>query len=352
MKTLVRAAFVCTLIATLPACGKQTTSVLNDFTGPSATGTGSGGTGSGFGITLVSERFVAPCQKSLDLATPQIATWGITPGSSASVTRSVTTPTQATAVMTASGTYTITATAPDGRVGSLSFTLDCGGGTVAGGPGPFRQEGGVICSPLDTSRAERTIGFSWTSAGAGASYRVEEKIIGGGSDQQWREVQNNSSLSVTLTRRRWSHQHFYRVTATLNGVSRLWDNGEWMVPCEQLADPAPPPPAPPTTGPGPGGPGPGGPGPSVPGTGNAIRITGPSSVGGSVGSTATGTAECSTNGGSTWGGCAAPWWFSSDPSAVQVHPTSGALRRNAPRSATVCVQWSVSQMTPVDCRVY
>lgn len=132
-----------------------------------------------------------------------------------------------------------------------------GGPPPASGPGSFRQEGGVICSPLDASRAERPIGFSWTGAGAGATYRVEEKIIGGGSDEQWREVQNNGSLSIRLERRRWSHQHFYRVTATLNGVSRLWDNGVWEAPCEKLADPAPV--ATPPPGPGPSGPGPSGP---------------------------------------------------------------------------------------------
>jgi hypothetical protein len=233
-----------------------------------------------------------------------------------------------------------------------SEARDSGGTPPANGPAAFRQDGGTICSPLDASRAERPIGFSWTSAGAGATYRVEERIpLGAPEEQQWHEVQNGSSLSVRLERRRWSRQHFYRVTATLNGVARLWENGEWQAPCETLADPLPPPP-PVTTPAPPSGPGPGGPGPSGPGTGNLIRITGPASFGGGAGATATATAECSTNGGSTWGGCPSPWWFSSDPARIQVNPTSGAMQRNASGSATVCVQWSVSQMSPSDCRTY
>ncbi len=113
---------------------------------------------------------------------------------------------------------------------------------------------------------------------------------------------------------------------------------------------APPPPvvtAPPGGTTPPGGTPPGGTTPPS-GGGNMIRITGPASL---PSGSAQGTAECSTNGGATWGGCPNPWWWSDHNSNVFVTP-NGSMQRLSSGGARVCVQWSQYQTSPSDCKDY
>lgn len=44
-----------------------------------------------------------------------------------------------------------------------------------------------------------------------------------------------------------------------------------------------------------------------------------------------------------------PWWYSSNPSAILVEPTTGLVRYLAQGSATICVQWSKTEVTPKAC---
>lgn len=225
-------------------------------------------------------------------------------------------------------------------------------------PGPFRQTGNVDCTVTTVGPGERNIGFSWTASSGAASYVITERYSLNNGPLVLGESREVAATGWTFTRRRTAARYVYTVTAKNSAGFTIWDNVEWTAPCPVMADPAPTPPPiaspSPTPPPGPG-PGPG-PSPTTP-TGNAIRITGPPSsgtgaFGSSPGATGTATAECSTNGGASWGACASPWWYSSDPSKIQINPTSGAMQRYAAGSASICVQWSQTQMTPNACRTY
>lgn len=85
--------------------------------------------------------------------------------------------------------------------------------------------------------------------------------------------------------------------------------------------------------------------PPPPPPGRTITLT-PGSGSGAVNTTTSTSAVC------TGGSCNAPWWSSSDPSRVSVNPISGLVRYIWHGSATICVQWSVTETSPKSCGTF
>lgn len=292
MKTLVRAALLCALAATLVAC--QDTKVVNDF-GSSITGPTSPTNQAVTDVLVIpgNERVTSnPCEKTVIFTATvrgsspqQSVNWSSSgPSTGSFIDRTTTT---ATFVMRGSGTYTVTATSTQNASvsGSVTITFDCGGATPSG---PFNLDGPFVCTAV---RGEYNVSFRWTGPSA---TRIEYKSA---RDGVWRDAftlveASLSGNSFSARRVRSDSDQSFRVWSggTLWGTSESEATCRMIPACRNTADddgdglidaadpgchsnndinqPYNPDdndesnPLPPTTGPGPGGPGPGGPTPT------------------------------------------------------------------------------------------
>ena len=79
-----------------------------------------------------------------------------------------------------------------------------------------------------------------------------------------------------------------------------------------------------------------------------IELT-PSGASGAVNATLQTGVTCRINGAPV---SCSPWWYSSDPSRVSVNGATGLVRYIFRGSATICVQWSLTETEPKACHLF